>query len=77
YSDRELTKLSRVARQSGAGALVTTEKDLMNLPRGWRLDIPVLICRIEAQFTEPEKLEEALLDLLEKRRLASPAAAPL
>ncbi|MGH9433624.1 MAG: tetraacyldisaccharide 4'-kinase, partial [Terriglobia bacterium] len=41
YSDRELTKLSRVARQSGAGALVTTEKDLMNLPRGWRLDIPV------------------------------------
>ncbi|MGO9097690.1 MAG: tetraacyldisaccharide 4'-kinase [Bryobacteraceae bacterium] len=36
YSARELRELARQARARGAQALATTEKDMMNLPEGWR-----------------------------------------
>jgi tetraacyldisaccharide 4'-kinase len=35
YSAEELRELTQEARSRGAGALVTTEKDRMNLPDGW------------------------------------------
>jgi tetraacyldisaccharide 4'-kinase len=35
YSAEELRELTQEARSRGAEALVTTEKDLMNLPDGW------------------------------------------
>jgi 3-deoxy-D-manno-octulosonic-acid transferase len=35
YSAEELRELTQEARSRGAEALVTTEKDLMNLPEGW------------------------------------------
>jgi len=36
YSLRELRELARQGREGGAQALATTEKDMMNLPDGWR-----------------------------------------
>jgi tetraacyldisaccharide 4'-kinase len=35
YTAKELRKLTQEARKRGAAALVTTEKDLWNLPVGW------------------------------------------
>jgi tetraacyldisaccharide 4'-kinase len=68
YHDRELVVLRSAARESGAVALITTEKDLMNLPLDWRPDVPVFACRIEARFEQAERFEQALLRLLEKKQ---------
>jgi len=64
YTENELANLDRSAIQSGAAALVTTEKDLMNLPENWQPEVPLFTCRIEAHFTGPTEFEESLLRLL-------------
>ncbi|MGH9452844.1 MAG: tetraacyldisaccharide 4'-kinase [Terriglobia bacterium] len=75
YTRSELAAMNLDRPQSGAAALITTEKDLMNLPPDWQVDVPLLACRIEARFTEPEKFEDALLRLLEKSQVGGPAPA--
>ena len=57
YSAQELRELVRDARSRGAEALVTTEKDLMNLPEGWGdiaspLDLLWLPIRLEIEAAE-------------------------
>jgi len=67
YRDAELRQLSARARESGAGALVTTEKDTMNFPANWSAELPVVGCAIEAEIRETQAFEDALLASLRGR----------
>jgi len=74
YTKNDLTGLSRDAIQSGATALVTTEKDLLNLPRNWQPGVSLFACRIEPHFTNQKEFEDCLLRLLEENRVRRAAA---
>ena len=74
YTGDELAKLSRDAMQHGAAALMTTEKDLMNVQTVWQNKVPLFACRIEAQFTARKDFEESLLRLLAQIRVRRAAA---
>lgn len=68
YSAADLAGLARRARETGAVALLTTEKDMMNLPRGWSSEVPVAACVIEAQIAGEDAFVSALLERLEAAR---------
>jgi len=65
YMETELSRLSKKARQKGAAALLTTEKDGMNFPTGWKADLPILACAIQAEVVEAQDFEAMLQALLE------------
>ncbi|MCR4818983.1 MAG: tetraacyldisaccharide 4'-kinase [Fretibacterium sp.] len=69
YTAEDLAALCRGARKSGAEALACTEKDLYNIPAGWRPEgeIPLLIPRVAAVLDEPERFFSALADALRPR----------
>ncbi len=69
YSAAELNHLSEHAREVGAAALLTTEKDAVNFPSCWKVDIPVEACLIQTAMREAEDLTEALLARLEAVRV--------
>ena len=48
YSADDLARIERLARQSGADCLITTEKDLVNLPAGTVLSMPLYWAAVEA-----------------------------
>jgi tetraacyldisaccharide 4'-kinase len=62
YTAAELERVSREAQAAGAGVLVTTEKDMMNLPEGLRLTLPVECVRIGVEIED----EPALLKLIQR-----------
>ncbi len=66
YSAAELKRLGARARKAGAVALLTTEKDAMNLPPIWESEVPVLACVIQTDMCEAEAFEEALMGRLAK-----------
>jgi tetraacyldisaccharide 4'-kinase len=68
YSEQELGALSRQATEIGAATLLTTEKDVMNFPRGWRSDFPVLACVVEVEVEPSTAFVEALAGRLEGTR---------
>lgn len=68
YDADELQRLVRRARRSSAEALLTTEKDLMNFPPGWKLEMPVVACGIEIELSQSESFEAALIERLETAR---------
>jgi tetraacyldisaccharide 4'-kinase len=58
----DVQALKRLARQSHPVALVTTEKDAMNLPPQNRgSEIPILACGIRTEVLDERGFEEALL----------------
>ena len=59
YKRRELENLGVRAR--GAAAILTTEKDLMNLPQDWNLPVPLFACCIRSEIEEKMEFERALL----------------
>jgi tetraacyldisaccharide 4'-kinase len=65
YSAVELGRLQAHGRKLGATALVTTEKDVMNLPQTWTSEMPVLACAIRAEIVEGGEFDEALLSCLD------------
>lgn len=70
YRPGELRCLAREARAAGAAALVTTEKDAVNLPNGFEEvlgDWPVYSLGIELEVVEEARLREALLQVLTMR----------
>jgi len=71
YSRQELDHISALARGAGAEALLTTEKDLMNLPSGWDVPMPLLACCIHLEIEEKMEFEGALLSDLEAARRAA------
>jgi tetraacyldisaccharide 4'-kinase len=68
YTRAELDRLSESARAMGASALITTEKDIMNLPPGWKPQIPLGACVIQTELREPEAFEIALLERLKSAK---------
>lgn len=75
YSDADLKKLVAVAKKAGATALVTTEKDLHNLPAGWRAEVPLWTAVIDLTFTAESELVALIERKLRGRRDAI-AGAP-
>jgi tetraacyldisaccharide 4'-kinase len=60
YSSAELLDLETRAQKAGAAALLTTEKDAMNLPAGPRARITILACAIETELREAQAFEQEL-----------------
>lgn len=70
YTPADFNHLGRLAREVGAAALLTTEKDALNFPPLWQPDIPVAACVIETRVCESESFEETLIDRLKAVRVA-------
>jgi tetraacyldisaccharide 4'-kinase len=68
YSRNELDNLSALAGSAGAEAILTTEKDLMNLPPRWNAPMPLFACCIHAEIEEKMEFERALLSDVEAAR---------
>lgn len=68
YSAEDLRCLTQRARRAGAVALLTTEKDALNLPPAWDAEIPVAACVIQTELSESEAFEAELLARLETAR---------
>jgi tetraacyldisaccharide 4'-kinase len=64
YRDEDLLPIMQKAAKSGARALVTTEKDAMNLLSFKGGEPPILACATEIELDEAEQFENALLDKL-------------
>lgn len=61
YTDENLAVLNALARHSQLAALVTTEKDAMNLrPLKTGAEVPILACVIRTQLRDQQAFEEAL-----------------
>jgi tetraacyldisaccharide 4'-kinase len=64
YSFADMAFLVREARQSQACALITTQKDLMNVPPGWVPDLDTYTCTIEIGIEDAVRFEEAVFSRL-------------
>lgn len=53
YTNGDMERISRMARESGAGCVVTTEKDAIKL-RGAKLDVPVFMLRIGLDLNDED-----------------------
>ncbi len=60
YAPKELGGLKESARALGAEAMLTTDKDAMNLFGIEPCGLPILACSISMRLSEQEKFEEAL-----------------
>ena len=69
YSEQELGALSRQAIEAGAAALLTTEKDVMNLPREWKSTVPILACVTEVELEPAAAFDELLASCVETSRM--------
>lgn len=68
YGAGDLDRLVSRARQSGAAALITTEKDMMNFPVGWQSEFPVRACVIQTELSDARAFEAAVFERLEAAR---------
>ena len=64
YSQEDVSKLNRTARSCGVDALVTTEKDAVNMSGLELEEVPIYYLRIEAKFSEDSQLDFYLEELL-------------
>jgi tetraacyldisaccharide 4'-kinase len=71
YSREDLQRLNRAAKEKGAVAFLTTEKDLMNIQPQLAFALPVLACAIQAEISEAEQFEQVLLAGIERKRVGS------
>ena len=62
YDETLAVTLSMMARRDGVKALITTEKDALNLPKLEQIGIPILACAIQSETAEADAFEEALFD---------------
>jgi tetraacyldisaccharide-1-P 4'-kinase len=60
-----LENLGVLARSAGAAAILTTEKDLMNLPPHWNPPVPLFACCIRSEIEEKMEFAHALLTEVE------------
>ncbi len=67
YITSELREVEREAQAAGAEALVSTEKDIYNLPaEGFRM--PAYFCRIGLRISEPQRFWQTILESVDRRR---------
>ena len=65
YRRHELDNISALSRRAGAEAILTTEKDLMNLPPDWNAPMPLFACCIHSEIEDKMEFERALLTEVE------------
>ena len=68
YRVDDLLPIIRNLARTGARALVTTEKDALNLPSFKGGESPILACATEVTLDEAEQFEQALLERLATSR---------
>ncbi|HZT69999.1 MAG TPA: tetraacyldisaccharide 4'-kinase [Terriglobia bacterium] len=71
YHESDLLRISRTASETGAAFLITTEKDVMNLPPQVQIVLPVLACEIQAKILDVGQFEKVLLARLSSNQLPS------
>ena len=71
YRRNDLAGISAHSRRAGAEALLTTQKDVMNLPADWNLPMPLFACCIQTEIEEKMEFEQALLAEVEAARRAT------
>ncbi len=72
YRQRDADQLERFAKEAKAQALVCTEKDIPNF-RAVRFEaLPVYVCRIELEPSEPEALWRTIVTTIERKRAGKP-----
>ncbi|HXH51688.1 MAG TPA: tetraacyldisaccharide 4'-kinase, partial [Terriglobia bacterium] len=71
YTLEDIHRINKVAIEKGAAALLTTEKDLMNLQVQMVFELPVLACAIQAEISEAEEFEQVLLAGIERKQVGS------
>ncbi|MGH9435226.1 MAG: tetraacyldisaccharide 4'-kinase [Terriglobia bacterium] len=64
YTNSDVAHLVLSAHSAGGATLVTTAKDVMNLPPDWKPDMNAFACLIEAEIAEKGEFEAALLAVL-------------
>ncbi len=70
YGAGELRRLEKKARKAGAEVLLTTEKDGMNFPSRWQIDMPLFACATKMVVADAGALEEGLFQRLRSVRVA-------
>ena len=68
YLFRDLEGVATRARKAGAEAILTTEKDMMNLPPRGDVPLPIFACCIQPCLAEKMEFERALLAQLDSAR---------
>jgi tetraacyldisaccharide 4'-kinase len=71
YRRHELDDLCALSRSATAEAILTTEKDAMNLPPDWNAPMPLFACCIQLEIEEKMEFERALLAAVEAARGAT------
>jgi tetraacyldisaccharide 4'-kinase len=71
YRRQDLDRISAFSQGAGAEALLTTQKDLLNLPADWDVPMPTFACCIHAEIEEKMEFERALLAAVEAVRRAN------
>jgi tetraacyldisaccharide 4'-kinase len=64
YTRAEIAILMREAVDLQASALITTEKDMMNLPAGWKASLEIYACSIEIEIEHAAEFEAAVFSSL-------------
>ena len=71
YSDGEIQELLDSAREVGARALVTTEKDAQNMSDVESVEMPIYVAVIEVEFPQEQAFLEAIRDRLPKQQASA------
>lgn len=61
YGWGDLHRLEQRARASGAEVMLTTEKDLANLPPEWRLDMPIMATVVRLEMQDADAFVNSLI----------------
>lgn len=61
YSPGEFDRIFRTSQRAGAEAILTTQKDVMNLPPDLNVSLPFFACCVQPAIEEEREFEEALL----------------
>jgi tetraacyldisaccharide 4'-kinase len=72
FTARDVTTIERTARESGASAIITTEKDAVRLPAATH-DIPILVLPMTVEIEPAGVFESWLLERLARARACPPA----
>jgi tetraacyldisaccharide 4'-kinase len=65
YKEHELDSVCAHWQSEGAEVMLTTLKDVMNLPPVWNLPLPLYACCIHPEIEEKAEFERALLAAVE------------
>ena len=77
YTEKDLEQLLKKARACSAVAMITTEKDVMNLPSKWKSEIPILACVTQADISDREAFEQAIFAKLQPQNKRQTVASAI